>query len=59
MTRKHYITIAAILASELSIATSDEEREKVRSVALSLANYFKLDNGSFDRERFLSAVGIS
>lgn len=58
MSRKHYVEVAAILAGDLATASNEGERNKVRGIALSLADMFKRDNSRFDRERFYAAVGI-
>ena len=58
MTKKHFVEIAAILAGDLATAANDGERNKVRGIALSMADMFKRVNPNFDRERFYAAVGI-
>lgn len=58
MTRKHYIKVAGILAGDLASSANEGERNKVKGIALSLADMFKQDNSNFDRQRFYDAVGI-
>ncbi len=58
MSRKHYIAVAAILAGERALATTDAERRNVDNIARSLADVFKRDNGRFDRQRFYDACGM-
>lgn len=58
MTKKHFVAIAAILAGDYATAANDAERNKVRGITLSLADYFYSVNNNFQRERFYAAVGI-
>lgn len=58
MTRKHYVAVAAILAGERALATTDEQRRMTDNIARSIADVFKRDNGRFDRERFYAACGM-
>jgi hypothetical protein len=57
MTRKHFETIAAVLAGEYATSTG-KERGRVRAIALSLADVFARENRNFDRARFYVAVGL-
>lgn len=59
MSRKHYVTVASILAYELADAEHDGPTTlAVTRVARELAGMFKADNTNFDRQRFYSAVGV-
>lgn len=59
MTRQHYVKVAGILAGDLATCTTEQERRKVRGIALSLADMFAQDNSRFDRSRFYTAVGMA
>jgi len=56
--KKDYETIAALLAGELAVSTTEAERLRVRSITLSLADYFMRTNPRFVRTKFYDAVGI-
>jgi len=58
MSRKHYIAAAEVLAFERKQATTDGERRTIDNIARGLADVFKRDNGSFDRQRFYDACGV-
>ena len=58
MSRKHYVKVAAILAAERALATSEPERRTIDNRARSLADVFKADNGRFDRQRFYDAADV-
>ena len=58
MSRRHFEAVAAILAGERAMATTDAERRSIDNIARSLADVFKRDNGRFDRDRFYSACGM-
>jgi hypothetical protein len=55
MTQKHFIAIARILAGDFQTAAL-EERMKVWTITLSLADYFAGDNPRFDRDLFYKTV---
>lgn len=59
MSRKHYVAVAAILAGERALSTTDAERRRLDNITRSLADVFKRDNGRFDRSRFYDACGIA
>lgn len=59
MSRKHYTAIAAIIAGDYATAANDGERNKVRAIALSLADVFARENAGFNRDRFYAACGIN
>jgi hypothetical protein len=56
MSRKHYVDIARVLASDYASAASDPERRTVRAMTFSLADVFAKDNTRFNRARFYGAV---
>lgn len=58
MSRKHYEAIAEVLAAERAISGTALGRIAVVNITHSLADVFKRDNPSFDRERFYKAVGL-
>jgi len=58
MSKKDYDAIAAILAGDLAVSTTEAERLRVRGITLSLADYFMRTNPRFVRTRFYDAVGI-
>lgn len=55
MTKRHYIAVAQVLASELAGAACPVAVERV---ALALADLYKSENDRFDRARFLAACGV-
>jgi hypothetical protein len=59
MTRKHFEAIAAVLAGDYASAANAGERNKVRGIALSLADVFAGTNPRFNRSRFYVAVGLT
>ncbi len=58
MSRKHYIKVAGIIASQYATCLTDEERDKVARIAMSLADMFAQDNERFDQVRFYTACQI-
>lgn len=52
LTRKHYVKIADVLATNLRESSSDAERERVRVVARDMAKYFQADNPNFNADVF-------
>lgn len=59
MSKKHYIAVAAILASHSEIATYGAKFVHISAtIAHELADYFAKDNPNFNRSRFLTACGI-
>lgn len=57
-TRQHYVAIAEILKRAAKEYSSSEGPYAVEQIARDLADLFKRDNPSFDRQRFLSACGF-
>jgi len=53
MTRKHFQAVADALR------VSDAPPDAVRDIALALADVFAGQNPLFDRERFLTACGVT
>lgn len=58
MTKTHFEAIARILNADLAVSNTDDERNKVRGIALSMSDYFLSVNPRFDRKRFLTACGF-
>lgn len=58
MSRKHYIKVAAMLAGERAIYTSEQSVRVIDNITRSLADLFKQDNSNFDRQRFYTAAGL-
>lgn len=58
MTRKHYIALAAALASALAYCETANQRRGVERAAREVADALAADNGRFDRQRFYAAVGL-
>lgn len=56
MTKKDYIAIADILQTFTGI---EPERGDAERIATEVADYCEKENPLFDRERFLSACGVS
>jgi hypothetical protein len=54
MTRKDYVMIAEVIATSWH-ASADSKRD----IAVNLAEVFETDNPRFDRDRFLSACGVT
>lgn len=59
MSRKDYIEVADIIRVQNDLATTDPERGQLTRIARDLAGFFARDNGRFDRQKFLSACGIT
>ncbi|MEO6156401.1 MAG: hypothetical protein ABIQ39_02090 [Ilumatobacteraceae bacterium] len=57
MTRKHFDAIARILAADFAVANG-AQKMTVRTITLSMADYFVSENPNFSRERFYRAVGL-
>jgi len=56
MSRKHFVAVARVLASQL--ATDASRYPAVKSIAEGLAEVFAAENPRFDRTRFLRACGV-
>jgi hypothetical protein len=58
MTKKHFTAIAEIVGKRLreKITAPIAQYEAIESLANDLAEYFKTQNSSFDKNRFLEAV---
>ncbi len=54
MTRKDYVMIAEVIATSWH-ASADSKRD----IAINLAEVFETDNPRFNRDRFLSACGVT
>jgi len=59
MSRKDYVMVAAEFAWVLKRHESKEAVAALSELANELANGFKRDNSRFDRQRFLTACGLS
>ena len=61
MTKKHFIAIAKIIRREYALYSGGYLPKKyaVKSVALELADYFKICNPRFDYDKFMEACGLS
>jgi len=57
MSRKDYVEVAEILATEREYA-NDEERTRLANVAIKLALMFKRDNPRFNAGKFFEAAGF-
>lgn len=58
MTRKDYIAIAAILKARRTLHASASGKT-VDAIAKDLCSMLKADNPNFDRDRFLTACGVT
>lgn len=62
MSRKHYREVAEIIKFETQVIEGSPDRDVadavLRRVAGELASFFKRDNGSFDRAKFMEACGL-
>lgn len=62
MTKKHFESVAAIIAAELAGKPACNRPDIARAVAKTaqrLADYFAAENPKFDRARFLTACGVA
>lgn len=61
MTRKDYELIANVIASvnNFHLKGHIEADQIVPEIAKGLASELKVDNGRFDRDRFLTACGVT
>jgi len=57
LTAQHYEAIAEIIAQEHAKGNA-ESKITTETIAFKLAVYFKHDNPSFDREKFMYACGM-
>lgn len=56
--RKLYVELAKTIAYQVKYSTP-EQRECIRLLVTDLCGDFKRDNISFDRDRFMTACGLS
>lgn len=57
MTKKDYIAISQVLLHAMN--REDTAEDMRQHIAKELASLLQRDNGSFDRDRFLAACGVS
>ena len=58
MTKKHFITVAAMLKAQLEMADSRHESETIARIARNLAYEFSKINGAFKFNTFYQACGL-
>lgn len=58
MSRKHFVAVAATIATEVRRSETPEVTTALENVARDLAFVFKSDNTAFDKARFLTACGF-
>lgn len=65
MSQKHYREAAEVIRTEVQFARTEQGTvagaasvDALRSVAVGLANMFKVDNPAFNRRKFMEAAGL-
>jgi hypothetical protein len=60
MSRKHYREVAEVIRTErvANPGMSPETEATLRRVASGLSHMFGMDNGAFDRAKFMEACGL-
>ncbi len=59
MTRQHFRAIAAAIAETYTYAETDEAQDAIASTARHVASALARFNHHFDRDRFLTACGLT
>lgn len=54
-TKKTYVKVAAIIAGDISTASTPSARLAIRNLGMSLADMFASERSEFNRDRFYSA----